>query len=65
MLNILVAEESIAAIEREIASRKLLDSWIFLSVPTEGSFEDYKTAHSMQVNIDCSMNRQFLYKVSI
>ncbi|CAG9761788.1 unnamed protein product [Ceutorhynchus assimilis] len=42
------SEPTIASIENEIATQKLLDSWIFLSVPTETTFADYEKAHPMQ-----------------
>lgn len=48
-LNFLIIETTGVAIQHDIATRKLLDSWIFLSVPEEASFEEYKAAHLMQV----------------
>ncbi|KAH1004273.1 hypothetical protein HUJ04_004052 [Dendroctonus ponderosae] len=48
MRNPADSEETIASIEHEIASQKLLDSWIFLSLPLEDTFEEYKTSHLME-----------------
>lgn len=40
--------QSTASIQKDIAERKILDSWIFLTTPSESSFDDYKAQHPME-----------------
>lgn len=42
------SEETIAALEHKIADEKLLDSWVFISIPKEKSFEEYQKEHNME-----------------
>ncbi|XP_050302527.1 lysosomal alpha-mannosidase-like isoform X2 [Anthonomus grandis grandis] len=42
------AEETIASIQHEIVTQKLLDSWVFLSVPTAANFAEYAKSHVMK-----------------
>ncbi|XP_076264017.1 lysosomal alpha-mannosidase-like [Rhynchophorus ferrugineus] len=40
-------EPNLSTLEHKIADEKLLDSWVFLSVPDEITFNDYKQQHKM------------------
>ncbi|ENN70995.1 hypothetical protein D910_06863 [Dendroctonus ponderosae] len=41
-------EQTIVALERDIAERKLLDAWTFISIPNEDSFEQYQLENRME-----------------
>lgn len=49
LLSFFIAEENVVVQERDIAERKLLDSWTFISIPTQDSFEEYLRHNKMQV----------------
>ncbi|XP_060520149.1 lysosomal alpha-mannosidase-like [Cylas formicarius] len=46
--NISSSEKTIRAIEKDIAQRKLLDSWVFLSSPSGLTYEEYKQNYVTQ-----------------
>lgn len=48
IINLCFLTDQVAAIEKDIAQRKLLSAWTFFS-PVDISFEDYKKRYRMEV----------------